>query len=345
MEPLDPPVLVVGWSPDGVLRILDQRLLPGRIVHRDLRTVTEVAEAIRTMVVRGAPAIGVAAAIGLAASTRGASVADVERGARTLRETRPTAVNLGWALDRMVGAARGASVGALDTVLRTEAELIRTEDAAMCRAIGEQGATMLKDGMRILTHCNAGALATAGIGTALAPMYVAHARGMKLEVFADETRPLMQGARLTAWELTQAGVPVTVITDGMAGSLMAAGKVDLVIVGADRVAANGDVANKIGTYSLAVLAKHHGIPFVVAVPWSTVDVATRDGTAIPIEMRDPSEMTHFAGTRLVASGAGVHNPAFDITPHTLIHRIVTDRGIFAPPYLFAPNSGAFPPPP
>ncbi len=345
MEPLDPPVLVVGWSAAGDLRILDQRLLPERVEHRDLRTLSEVAEAIRTMAVRGAPAIGVAAAIGLAASTRGASVAEIERGARTLRATRPTAVNLGWALDRMVVAAHAAAEGTIENALRAEAERIHSEDIAMCRAIGERGVSLLKDGMRILTHCNAGALATSGIGTALAPVYLAHARGMKLEMFADETRPLMQGARLTAWELTKAGIPVTVLTDGMAGSLMAAGKVDLVIVGADRIAANGDVANKIGTYSLAVLAKHHRIPFVVAAPWSSVDVATPDGPAIPIEMRDASEVTHVGGARVAAAGATVLNPAFDITPHTLIHRIVTDRGIFSPPFLLAPGAGSFPPPP
>ncbi len=345
MEPLDPPVLVVGWSADGYLRILDQRLLPERVEHRDLLTIAEVADAIRTMAVRGAPAIGVAAAIGLAGGTRGASMAEVERAARTLRGTRPTAANLGWALDRMLAAAHAAPEGTVENALRAEAERIHAEDVAMCRAIGQKGVTLLRDGMRILTHCNAGALATSGIGTALAPVYVAHARGMKLELFADETRPLMQGARLTAWELAKAGIPVTVLTDGMAGSLMAAGKVDLVIVGADRIAANGDAANKIGTYTLAVLAKHHGLPFVVAAPWSSVDVATPEGRAIPIEMRDEMEVTHLGGARVVAAGAAVHNPAFDITPHTLIHRIVTDRGIFSPPYMLAPNTGAFPPPP
>lgn len=347
MEQLAPPVLVVGWSPDGALRILDQRQLPGALVVLDLRTADEVADAIRSLAVRGAPAIGVAAAIGLAAATRGQSLPAIEQAAETLRATRPTAVNLGWALDRMLAVARefGDSPAPLrETALREEAERIREEDAAMCRAMGEHGAALIESGMRILTHCNAGALATAGIGTALAPVYVAHARGAALRVYADETRPLLQGARLTAWELTQAGIPVTVCTDGMAASLMARGEVDLVLVGADRIAANGDVANKIGTYGLAVLAKHHGIPFVVVAPWSSVDPAMPDGASIPIEQRDAAEVTHVGGRRVVAEGATVYNPAFDVTPHTLIARIVTDRGVFAPPYVLGPNPEVLPPP-
>ena len=347
MEQIAPPVLVVGWAPDGALRILDQRLLPGELRMCDLHTVEEVAEAIRTLAVRGAPAIGVAAAIGLAVAAGGAELAEVERAAETLRATRPTAVNLAWALDRMLGVARAHAALAAPArreLMREEAERIRAQDAAMCHAIGEHGAALIESGMRILTHCNAGALATAGIGTALAPLYVAHVRGVTLHVYACETRPLLQGSRLTAWELAQAGIPVTVITDGMAAGLMARGEVDLVIVGADRIAANGDIANKIGTYGLAVLAKHHGVPFVVAAPMSTVDPHTPDGAAIVIEQRDPAEVTHLNGVRIAAEGALVHNPAFDVTPHTLVTRIVTDRGVFCPPYVFAPNSAVLPPP-
>ena len=347
MEQIAPPVLVVGWAPDGALRILDQRRLPAALEMRDLHTVDEVADAIRTLAVRGAPAIGVAAAIGLAAATRGRAAADIEAAAATLRSTRPTAVNLGWALDRMLAVARAhatAPAPARDQALRDEAERIRAEDAAMCRAIGELGAPLIEDGMRVLTHCNAGALATAGIGTALAPVYVAHARGARVQVWADETRPLLQGARLTAWELAQAGIPVTVLADNMAASLMARGEVDLVLVGADRIAANGDTANKVGTYGLAVLAKHHGIPFVVCAPWSTVDPRTPDGAAIVIEQRAADEVTHLAGTRVAAEGAATYNPAFDVTPHTLITRIVTDRGVFAPPYVLGPNPDVLPPP-
>ncbi len=347
MEQLVPPVLVVGWAPDGALRILDQRVLPGALRTLDLRTIDEVAEAIRSLAVRGAPAIGVAAAIGLAAAVRDAPVERVEEAAATLRATRPTAVNLAWALERMLAVARAHADGpppARAAALRAEAELIRAQDAAMCRAIGEHGAALLTPGMRILTHCNAGALATAGIGTALAPVYVAHARGLAPRVWADETRPLLQGARLTAWELARAGIPVTVCTDGMAAGLMARGEVDLVLVGADRIAANGDTANKVGTYGLAVLARHHGIPFVVAAPWSTVDPLTRDGAGIEIEQRDPAEVTHLAGVRVAAEGAAVYNPAFDVTPHTLITRIVTDRGVFAPPYVLGPAPDVLPPP-
>jgi methylthioribose-1-phosphate isomerase len=347
MELIAPPVLVVGWSPDGALRILDQRRLPAEVVSRDLRSVAEVADAIRTLAVRGAPAIGVAAAIGLTIATSGQSLHEVEQAAAALRATRPTAVNLGWALDRMLVVARthaSEDAGARTAAMRAEAERIREEDVAMCRAIGEHGAEFITAGMRVLTHCNAGALATAGIGTALAPVYVAHAKGRTVRVYADETRPLMQGARLTAWELDQAGIPVTVLTDGMAASLMARREVDLVLVGADRIAANGDAANKIGTYGLAVLAKHHGIPFVVAAPMSTVDPHTPDGASIPIEQRSAEEVSHVGGVRMVPEGVPVENPAFDVTPHTLITRIVTDRGVYAPPYMFAPNSSVFPPP-
>lgn len=340
------------WAPDGALRIVDQRLLPGEYVERDLRTIPEVAEAIRTLAVRGAPAIGVAAALGLAAATRrearaegeSAAIADlaelrsfVRDSAAVLRATRPTAVNLAWALDRMLAVLdRDASVGVAGLVraLRDEAEAIRAEDEAMCAQLGAHGVELLRDGMRILTHCNAGALATAGMGTALAPIYTGIERGMRLEVLADETRPLLQGARLTAWELHRAGVPVTVITDSMAASLMAAGRVDLVLVGADRIAANGDAANKIGTYGLAVLARHHKIPFVVVAPSSSVDAHTLTGEDIPIEERGAAEVTHIGGAPVAASGAAVYNPAFDVTPAALISHIVTEKGVHCPPFRF-----------
>lgn len=360
----------VAWAEDGALRIVDQRRLPLEFVERDLSTVDEVADAIRTLAVRGAPAIGVAAAMGLAAAlerehregaaraarlgdpavapfpTRDALLVRARAAAAALRATRPTAVNLAWALDRMLARAE-ATIGAVDGVvagLREEAEAIRAEDAAMCLAIGEHGLTLLRDGMRILTHCNAGALATAGIGTALAPVYLAHARGMRLQVWADETRPLLQGARLTAWELQRAGIPVTVLTDGMAASLMAAGQVDLVLVGADRIAANGDVANKVGTYGLAVLAHHHQVPFVVAAPWSTVDLATPTGADIVIEQRAASEVAEVGGVACAPAGVAVHNPAFDVTPAHLVTRIVTDRGVHHGPRLFEVTSVEIPPP-
>lgn len=344
-------VRAVRWAPDGSLRIIDQRELPGRLVERDLASVAAVAAAIRTLAVRGAPAIGVAAAMGLAAIPRPAApratwLADLRRDATVLRVTRPTAVNLAWALDRMLARAEATPGGPpeLATALRDEAERIRAEDEAMCRAIGEHGVALLRDGMRVLTHCNAGALATAGIGTALAPIYVAHERGWRIEVLADETRPLLQGARLTAWELARAGIPVTLCADAMAASLMAAGRVDLVIVGADRIAANGDVVNKIGTYGLAVLARHHGIPFVVAAPWSTVDAASPDGAAITIEHRATAEITNCGGVPVAPTDIDVHNPAFDVTPAALVTWVVTDRGVHHGPELAAVTSVELPPP-
>ncbi len=352
-----PGFATVSWAAAGTLRIIDQRRLPGEFVERDLGTVAEVADAIRTLAVRGAPAIGVAAAMGLAGAIAAAAAATpgaarghvlerVRDGAAELRATRPTAVNLGWALDRMLARAAG-TVGdapALVAALVDEAEAIRAGDAAMCRAIGEHGVTLLRDGIRVLTHCNAGALATAGIGTALAPVYVAHERGMRVQVYADETRPLLQGARLTAWELSRAGIPVTLLTDGMAASLMAAGAIDLVLVGADRIAANGDVANKIGTYGLAVLAHHHRIPFVVAAPWSTVDLATARGAEIVIEQRAASEVAEYGGVRTAPEGVAVHNPAFDVTPAHLITRIVTDRGVHHGHALHEVTCAELPPP-
>jgi methylthioribose-1-phosphate isomerase len=341
-------VQAVQWSPDGALRIVDQRRLPGAFVERDLRTVSEVADAIRSLAVRGAPAIGIAAAMGLVASLREAirtgavarstvALADLRAGAEMLRATRPTAVNLGWAIDRMLAVAARSAEGEPAAMLETlhdEAEAIRAEDAAMCQAMGAHGVALLRDGIRVLTHCNAGALATAGIGTALAPIYVAHAAGVKVAVVACETRPLLQGARLTAWELRQAGVPVTLIADSMAASVMAAGRVDLVLVGADRIAANGDTANKIGTLALAVLAQQYGIPFVVVAPTSTVDVRTPTGAEIPIEERSSEELTHLGGERVAAPDVVAFNPAFDVTPATLITHIVTERGILVPPLQF-----------
>lgn len=351
--PTDKPVVRgVHWAPDGALRIVDQRQLPAAVVERDLRTVEAVADAIRTLAVRGAPAIGVAAAMGLAAATRFATSAEggtaaiadvamartfVRDGAAVLRATRPTAVNLAWALDRMLAVLDRDPAVALESLLvllRAEAEAIRAEDEAMCAALGANGLELLKDGVRVLTHCNAGALATAGIGTALAPVYAAQAKGWRVHVYSDETRPLLQGARLTAWELSRAGVPVTLIADNMAASLMAAGQVDVVLVGADRIAANGDVANKIGTYGLAVLARHHQIPFVVVAPSSTVDAHTPTGAEIPIETRSAEEITTLAGHEVAAPGVAVHNPAFDVTPAVLITHIVTERGVLVPPFRF-----------
>jgi len=343
-------VRAVQWAPDGALRIVDQRLLPAEYVERDLRTIDEVADAIRTLAVRGAPAIGVAAAMGLAAALRHEGLRDVpaaaeslHAGAATLRATRPTAVNLGWALDRMLAAGaaaareageHGLTLNTLLDALHDEAELIRVLDAAMCERLGAHGRTLLKEGSRVLTHCNAGALATAGIGTALAPIYVAHEAGLYPKVIACETRPLLQGARLTAWELERAGIPVTLIADSAAASVMAGGRVDIVLVGADRIAANGDTANKIGTYALAVLAKHHRIPFVVVAPSSTVDVRTATGADILIEERGEEEITHRGAVRVAAEDVAVYNPAFDVTPAALITHIVTERGVLVPPFRF-----------
>jgi methylthioribose-1-phosphate isomerase len=346
------PVRAVQWSPEGgaFLRIIDQRRLPLEYVEVDIETAAEAAEAIRTLAVRGAPAIGVAAAMALvlAAEAAHASRDKVRSAADLLRATRPTAVNLGWALDRMLARADATpgDIHAVADALRDEATRILEEDRAMCRAIGEHGLALIHQGMRVLTHCNAGALATSGIGTALAPVYLAHEQGMALRVYAGETRPLLQGARLTAWELARAGIPVTLVTDGMAASLMADGRVDIVIVGADRIAANGDVANKVGTYGLAVLAHHHRIPFVVAAPWSTVDAATPTGAGIVIEQRDAREVTELAGQRIAPDHGplAVHNPAFDVTPAALVTHYVTDRGVQHAPFRLDVSSVELPPP-
>src|SRR5262245_15204501 len=329
---------------DDVIVMVDQRKLPGQEVYVRCRTPQEVAKAIRTMVIRGAPAIGVAAAWGLAlgvrrSSTKGTRQLAVEfqKMCDMMAATRPTAVNLFWAIDRMKrvfgeGARAGESAEELANRLDAEAQKIHYEDVASCRAMGAHGAQMLADGSRVLTHCNAGALATAGYGSALGVIRAAVESGKKIAVFADETRPFLQGARLTAWELVRDGINTTVITESMAGPLMRAGEIDAVIVGADRIAANGDTANKIGTYTVAVLAHEHKIPFYVAAPLSTIDLSTPDGDHIPIEERDQREVTHLGSSRLTPEGAHIRNPAFDVTPHRYITGIITEKGIFTPPY-------------
>jgi methylthioribose-1-phosphate isomerase len=323
--------------------IIDQTQLPGALVELSLTDLPAMVEAIQSLRVRGAPAIGVAGAIGLAVVARQAALvtpatfdAEVAHAADALRSARPTAVNLAWAVDRVVRAGQvgGAAPGVRVRAMLDEARAILDDDIAMCDRIGAHGATLLRSGMTVLTHCNAGALATAGIGTALAPVYTLHARGDAIRVFADETRPLLQGARLTAWELDRAGVPVTLLTDGMAASVMRSGAIDAVLVGADRIAANGDVANKIGTYGVAVLARHHGIPFYVLAPQSTLDAQTADGDAIAIEHRSADEVRAHGGVATAPAGVAVHNPAFDVTPAALVTAIVTDAGVFRPPYLF-----------
>ena len=332
------------WGPDGVcVRIIDQRRLPGEYVERDLRTVDDVCDAITTLAVRGAPAIGVAAAMGLVASlvpdrlqSRAGFDGALQKAAAAIGSARPTAVNLAWAVRRVVARARscaGDSAAAL-AAMRAEADAILEEDRAMCDAIGAHGAQFVGDGACVLTHCNAGALATAGIGTALAPVYVAHAAGRRVHVIADETRPLLQGSRLTAWELGRAGIPVTIIADGMAAARMRAGGVDVVLVGADRIAANGDVANKIGTYALALAARHHGIPFIVCAPGSTIDPATASGDEIVVEVRAADELRTMGGLRTAPADADVWNPAFDVTPAELVTAIVTDTGVHRAPYKF-----------
>jgi methylthioribose-1-phosphate isomerase len=343
------PIRAVDWSPDGdAVRIIDQRRLPETFVERDLRTLDEVCDAIRTLAVRGAPAIGVAGAMGLVTVARAFADDDtpglfrerVLTAAAAIRATRPTAVNLPWAIDRMLltTATFDDSAHAMLDALRREATAIRDEDRAMCDRIGTHGLSLIPDGARVLTHCNAGALATAGIGTALAPIYLAAEAGRRVEVFVDETRPLLQGSRLTAWELTRAGIPVTVLADNMAASLMRAGRIDLCIVGADRIARNGDVANKVGTYGVAVSAHHHGIPMYVAAPTSTFDPATPNGESIEIEQRNADEVRRGFGVLTAARDAAVYNPAFDVTPAALITAIVSDRGLHRPPYDFAPSA-------
>jgi methylthioribose-1-phosphate isomerase len=329
---------------DDVIVMVDQRKLPAQELYVRSRNAQEVAKAIRTMVIRGAPAIGVAAAMGIAlgmkkSTARGTRQYAVEfqKLCELMAATRPTAVNLFWAIDRMKrsfaeGAQAGESTEELSARLEREARRIHDEDVASCRAMGAFGAEMVPDGARVLTHCNAGALATAGYGSALGVIRAAVEQGKNIAVFADETRPFLQGARLTAWELVRDGINTTVITESMAGPLMRPGEIDHVVDGADRIAANGDTANKIGTYTVAVLAHEHGIPFYVAAPLSTIDLSTSDGDRIPIEERDQREVSHLGSSRLTPEGAKIRNPAFDVTPHRYIAGIITEKGIFRPPY-------------
>jgi methylthioribose-1-phosphate isomerase len=335
----------VAWTSDGTgVRILDQRALPAHEIYRELRSVDDVCDAIATLAVRGAPAIGIAGAMGLTLAITGdeRSAADavdaVGAAASRIAARRPTAVNLSWALDRIVCTARGHDGSPRDLAIRLRGEATRIveEDRAMCRRIGELGATLLADGSRVLTHCNAGALATGGMGTALAAVYVAAEQGKRIEVFADETRPLLQGSRLTAWELRRAGIPVTVIVDSAAASLMRAGSIDLCLVGADRIAANGDVANKIGTYALAIAARYHGVPFYVAAPQSTFDGGTPTGADIVIEERSADEIRCAFGTSTAPPDVSFRNPAFDVTPAALLSAIVSDRAIHKPPFVDLP---------
>ncbi|MDE3118939.1 MAG: S-methyl-5-thioribose-1-phosphate isomerase [Nitrospirota bacterium] len=333
-------VPTVEWK-DGAVRLLDQAQLPERVAFLDCRDYRAVARAIKELRVRGAPAIGVTAAMGVALGAQSIQSTDCDVFSKKLLEichvlaaTRPTAVNLFWAIERMkqtLAACRQLPVEDIKRRLVEESQRILDEDIAMNKTMGRHGAALVKDGQTILTHCNAGALATAGYGTALGVVRAAWEEGKKIKVLADETRPVLQGARLTAWELMQDGIPVTLITDNMAGALMRQGLVHLCIVGADRIAANGDVANKIGTYSVAVLAKAHHIPFYVAAPYSTIDLSTPSGEQIPIEQRQAEEVTSICGKAVVApAGVSVLNPAFDVTPAEYITAIITERGVFKP---------------
>jgi len=333
----------IEWQGD-VIVMVDQRKLPGQEIYVRCSSAQEVARAIRTMVIRGAPAIGVAAAFGIALGMRKSAAkgtrqfaVEFQKACDMMAATRPTAVNLFWAIDRMKrvfaeGAQAGESPEELAARLEREARAIHDEDVASCRAMGGFGAAIVPDGARVLTHCNAGALATAGYGSALGVIRAAIEQGKQVAVIADETRPFLQGARLTAWELVRDGINTTVITESMAGPLMRAGDIDLVVVGADRIAANGDTANKIGTYTVAVLAHEHKLPFYVAAPLSTIDLSTPDGEHIPIEERDEREITHIGPSRLTPEGARIRNPAFDVTPHRYIAGIITERGIVRPPF-------------
>ncbi len=331
----------IAWK-DGVLYVLNQIKLPAVTEYAPKRTVEEVFCAIRDMELRGAPLIGIAAGYGMALGVKALDEMPHEEFLRSVRNhadylatSRPTAVNLFWALKRMVTLAEtleGKSIEEKHQAFETEAIAIHREDAEINRAIGENLLTLLKDGMTILTHCNAGILATGAYGTATSPMYLARERGWNLKVYADETRPYLQGARLTSYELHEVGIDVTLICDNMAAMVMSQGKIDAVITGTDRVAANGDVANKIGTLSVAILAKHFGIPVYIAAPSTTVDMNTPTGKEIPIEERDPREVTHWYGRQIAPEGVKVFNPAFDVTPNELISAIVTDKGLVTPPY-------------
>src|SRR5690242_9893834 len=334
-------VKTLEWTDEGV-RFIDQRKLPTEESYVTCATYEEVADAIRNMVVRGAPAIGVAAAMGIALGARDAEAGHVSELRRAfdqiceaMGETRPTAVNLFWAIRRMQQKFETCSELPLQQIrqaLITEAQRMYVEDIAANEAMGRHGATLMPSGGGVLTHCNAGALATCGYGTALGVIRAAVESGKKLQVYADETRPFLQGSRLTAWELMKDGIPTTVISDNMAGAIMKQGKIGAVVVGADRIAANGDVANKIGTYTVAVLAREHGIPFYVAAPFSTVDLETPDGSKNPIEQRSTREVTHIAGRQMVPEGVEIENPAFDVTPANYVTAIITERGIARAPY-------------
>jgi methylthioribose-1-phosphate isomerase len=333
-------IRTITWQ-DGLVRLIDQRKLPCKTEFIECHTHQEVAEAIRTLAVRGAPAIGVAGAMALVLAAekapqdnRESLLAALKKACQELAATRPTAVNLKWGLDRVLHRAESTpgAVQAIKAALLDEALLIEREDEHMCRRIGGYGAELIPDGASLLTHCNAGSLATAGYGTALGVIRSAHFSGKKIHVFVDETRPLLQGARLTAWELKEEGIPFTLITDNMAGHFMKKGRINLVITGADRIASNGDAANKIGTYSVAVLAMAHAIPFYIAAPYSTVDLSIRSGDDICIEERCGEEVTTIGGVCVAPEGINVANPAFDVTPHHYISALITDKGIITPPY-------------
>jgi methylthioribose-1-phosphate isomerase len=329
------------WTPRGVV-FIDQTKLPTEEVYVTCTTYQQVADVIRNMVVRGAPAIGVAAAMGIALGVQASKAKDIaelktelDQICETIGQTRPTAVNLFWAIRRMkekFESLRTLPIPQIQQALVDEAQRMHVEDIAANQAMGRHGATLMPSSGGVLTHCNAGALATAGYGTALGVIRAAVEAGKKIHVYADETRPFLQGARLTAWELMKDGIPTTVISDNMAGVMMQQGKIGAIVVGADRIAANGDVANKVGTYTVAVLAKENGIPFYVAAPISTVDLATPDGSGIPIEQRNPREVTHIGGRQMTPDGVGIENPAFDVTPAKYVAAIITERGIARAPY-------------
>ena len=330
---------IIEWQGEKI-KLLDQTLLPQDVTFMDITDYRQMCEAIKKLSIRGAPAIGVAAAYGLALGARSIKTESKEEFLEKLKPisdeiatTRPTAVNLFWALKRMNEVAqKGATVAEIKTALVEESVIIEKETDESDRRMGAFGAELIPQNATILTHCNAGALATAGYGTALGVIKVAHEQGKNVQIFVDETRPLLQGARITAWEMVQEKIPVTLITDNMAGYFMKAGKIDCVVVGSDRIASNGDVANKIGTYSVAVLAKAHGIPFYVAAPVSTVDYDIKSGDEIPIEMRDPEEVTHIWGMRIAAEGVNIISPAFDVTPHEFVSAIITEEGVAREPY-------------
>jgi len=334
-------IRTIEWTDSGVV-MLDQRLLPMQEIYNSYTDYHDVAEAIRSMVIRGAPAIGIAAAMGIALGIKMAGDAEIEKLDKefddiclTLSKTRPTAVNLFWAVERMKAVYKRTRTQGFEQICKAligEAQRMHQEDIRANRDMGSHGQELIPDGARILTHCNAGALATAGFGTALGVIRAAVEAGKKVQVFSDETRPLLQGARLTAWELRKDKIPVTVITDNMAGHFMQKGQIDCVIVGADRIAANGDTANKIGTFTVAVLAREHGIPFYVAAPISTLDLSITDGGQIPIEERDPDEVRKIKGVPLAPENTKAANPAFDVTPHRYVSAIITERGVARPPF-------------